>query len=244
MKKTFFYVVFLLMVTITTSCVLLNPVYDNLKLSASEVTVEEGDKATFEIISGSGDYLITVVDTRIGVATLSGTTVVVKGVKEGETVITVFDRVSHQRIAVGVKVSSYVSLFIDPIAVSTAQEFRSSYKDRGGEIEIVSPNEEFYRPNSYCTFNRGTEKEYQYYHYQGGNAYRQYVMLFVKLNSYYTLESITKWLTRKYSFEYRNERGESFYSALENTLPRKAIFYHDKEKNQISITFENPTFFE
>ncbi|ATA88616.1 hypothetical protein CGC58_02015 [Capnocytophaga stomatis] len=108
MKKTFFYVVFLLVVTITTSCVLLNPVYDNLKLSASEVTVEEGDKAAFEIISGSGDYLITVVDTRIGVATLSGTTVVIKGIKEGKSSIIVFDKNTDERAVVEINITKLI----------------------------------------------------------------------------------------------------------------------------------------
>ncbi|MFK8266248.1 hypothetical protein [Capnocytophaga cynodegmi] len=107
MKRTFLYVVMLLLSIITTSCVIISPI-DNLKLSTSEVTVEIEDYATCTIESGSGDYAVFVANTNIATATLSGTTVIVEGINKGETSVKVVDKQTNQEAIVKAKITDLV----------------------------------------------------------------------------------------------------------------------------------------
>ncbi|GIJ96473.1 hypothetical protein CAPN001_10420 [Capnocytophaga stomatis] len=139
MKKALFYVVFLLISTITTHCVLIAPAYDDLKLSTSEVIVEEGDEANFEIISGSRDYVITIADTEVVTATLSGTTVELKGIKKGETTITVTDKGNIQQTTVSVKVHRKVPRITFTTTKAIGEKFVIRLRcDAGAWIDLNS----------------------------------------------------------------------------------------------------------
>ncbi|MDO5105818.1 hypothetical protein [Capnocytophaga sp.] len=240
MRRTINYVVMLLLVVTTIGCEK-DKQTESLKVSVTNLEVEADDKATFEIISGSGNYSVTVTDTKIATATFSETTVTVNGIKEGETTVIVLDKISHQQVVVKVKIHPYIPLFIDPIPVSTSNEFVNSYRHTGGEIIVKNAMEELYRPYSICIFNKGTEKEYQYSHYQGGNAYRSYVILSVSLNSYYTLASITKWLEKKYTL-LKSSDTTNFYRVKDTTLLIEAILSYKKENNSVIIEFQVPSY--
>lgn len=76
-----------------------------LTLSAKAVNIEAGSTATVEIISGSGDYGLSVVGEDYVTASLSGNVITVQGLKVGTAYITVRDNVTGQTASVSVIVT-------------------------------------------------------------------------------------------------------------------------------------------
>lgn len=107
MRRTINYVVMLLLVVTTIGCEK-DKQTESLKVSVTNLEVEADDKATFEIISGSGNYSITVTDTKIATATFSGTTVTVNGIKEGKSSVMVFDKNTSEQAIVEVDITKLI----------------------------------------------------------------------------------------------------------------------------------------
>lgn len=108
MKKAIFGVVMLLFMVTATSCVQEAPIKD-LKVSVLKLSVENESETTIDIVSGSGSYFVSSVNADIATATLSGTTVVVKGISEGETSVEITDKVTNQKAVVKVSVIKLVA---------------------------------------------------------------------------------------------------------------------------------------
>ncbi|MDO4228601.1 MAG: hypothetical protein Q4C98_02195 [Capnocytophaga sp.] len=123
MKRNFIYAVLVVIISAAVGCVEITPVYDNLQVSTSEITVEAQDEATFEITSGSGNYSVNSNNQAIVTATLSGTTVVVNGVQEGESTVVVVDNTSKQEVSVKVIVQKLVPRIIFKTAKAIGQDF-------------------------------------------------------------------------------------------------------------------------
>lgn len=108
MKKAIFNVVMLLFMVTITSCVQETPIKE-LKVSVLNLSVENESETTIDIESGSGSYFVSSVNADIATATLSGTTVIVKGVNEGETSVEITDKTTNQRAVVKVSVTKLVA---------------------------------------------------------------------------------------------------------------------------------------
>ncbi|GHV39809.1 hypothetical protein FACS1894179_05300 [Bacteroidia bacterium] len=65
---------------------------NNLALESSGVSVDLGGTATVKITNGNGDYKVTPADTTIATATVTKDVITIKGVKAGETTLTVKDK--------------------------------------------------------------------------------------------------------------------------------------------------------
>ena len=78
-------------------------VWDNLTLSQSSIDICPGNSNTVKITSGNGDYTVSVDKPNIATATLSGTTISIKGEAKGTAKVTVKDK-SGQTAEINVKV--------------------------------------------------------------------------------------------------------------------------------------------
>ncbi|MDO5105819.1 hypothetical protein [Capnocytophaga sp.] len=110
---------------------------ESLKVSVTNLEVEADDKATFEIISGSGNYSVAVTDTKIATTTFSKTTVTVKGIKEGKSSVIVFDKNTNEQAIVEVDITKLIPRMTftttEPIGNTlTLGLFGSEYE--GGEL--------------------------------------------------------------------------------------------------------------
>lgn len=79
-------------------------VYPNLKVSTGAVSLREEETRTAEITAGSGSYSVQAADDAIAKASLSGTTITVKGVKKGKTSVIVKDTKSNLSASIEVTV--------------------------------------------------------------------------------------------------------------------------------------------
>ncbi len=145
MKKFFAYVVAALFVIMAANCSKKDTeevIYDSLKVNTQEVTMRVNKEASFGIESGSGDYGVTSADSSIATVSLSGKNVVVSGVKEGETTITVLDKKSGQKATVKAKVSAgLVELDIDvdsEVSVLSGTSTEINISAGNGVYEVVS----------------------------------------------------------------------------------------------------------
>lgn len=82
------------------------PIIPDLALSAQEITLDARTTKTVEIISGSGNYTVSVDPPTYAAASLDGSVITIKGLKEGPAVVTVEDKVSHQTAAINVTVNA------------------------------------------------------------------------------------------------------------------------------------------
>lgn len=111
MKKIFAYVVAVLVIVTAANCskkedvIQEKEVYENLKLSSESIAIRVGNEAPFTIEAGSGEYEIVVAEEKIATYSTSQKQVVVKGVAQGETVVTVTDKKTNQKATVKVVVS-------------------------------------------------------------------------------------------------------------------------------------------
>lgn len=78
----------------------------SLSLSAVELTVNEGESASVDILSGSGDYSVSVEKGDIASAAIEGNKVIVTGLKEGSTSMSVKDNASGAEASVEVTVEA------------------------------------------------------------------------------------------------------------------------------------------
>lgn len=78
----------------------------SLSLSAVELTVNEGESASVDILSGSGDYSVSVEKGNIASAAIEGNKVIVTGLKEGSTSMSVKDNASGAEASVEVTVEA------------------------------------------------------------------------------------------------------------------------------------------
>ena len=78
----------------------------DLALSAQEITLDARTTKTVEIISGSGNYTVSVDPPTYAAASLDGSVITIKGLKEGPAVVTVEDKVSHQTADIKVTVNA------------------------------------------------------------------------------------------------------------------------------------------
>ena len=78
----------------------------DLALSAQEITLDARTTKTVEITSGSGNYTVSVDPPTFAAASLDGSVITIKGLKEGPAVVTVEDKVSHQTAAINVTVNA------------------------------------------------------------------------------------------------------------------------------------------
>lgn len=78
----------------------------SLSLSAVELTVNEGESASVDILSCSGDYSVSVEKGDIASAAIEGNKVIVTGLKEGSTSMSVKDNASGAEASVEVTVEA------------------------------------------------------------------------------------------------------------------------------------------
>lgn len=79
-----------------------------LQLSTQELSLTAGSTTTVEITSGNGDYSVSVDKPTIATATLSGTTISIKGEAKGTAKLTVKDK-SGQTAEISVNVKEFIS---------------------------------------------------------------------------------------------------------------------------------------
>lgn len=72
------------------------PVRDDLTISQGDDNMVIGQKLTFQIVTGSGNYTVTSSNPAVVTAELQGTTVILTGIGDGETTITVADTEYNQ----------------------------------------------------------------------------------------------------------------------------------------------------
>ncbi len=118
-----------------------------LKLSDNNVSVMEMQTVTVDVLSGSKKYKAESKDPTKALAEVSGEVVSIKGVKQGETNITVTDLQTKQTQLINVKilpipdlvVSAYkVEVFIDSIAELTIKSGSGSYKVESQDDEVLT----------------------------------------------------------------------------------------------------------
>ena len=80
-----------------------------LELSVGSIFLNEGESTTVEITSGNGDYAISVDKPSIATASVSGTTITIKGVSKGTAKVTVKDK-SGQTAEINVNVWDNLTL--------------------------------------------------------------------------------------------------------------------------------------
>ena len=81
------------------------PIHD-LVISQYSVELDARTTKTVEIISGSGNYTVSVDPPTYAAASLDGSVITIKGLKEGPAVVTVEDKVSHQTADIKVTVNA------------------------------------------------------------------------------------------------------------------------------------------
>lgn len=80
-------------------------VWDNLTLSQSSVNINVGNDVTVEITSGSGNYTVTSNNEAVASASVSGSIITIRGVKEGTTTIVVADTQTQQTATIDITVT-------------------------------------------------------------------------------------------------------------------------------------------
>lgn len=82
--------------------------YSDIKLSTEKITIKENEKATFTIKNSSGDLSVTSNDEKIATVSINKLEVSVKGVKEGNTKIIIYDKVTKQTVTLPVVVQKSI----------------------------------------------------------------------------------------------------------------------------------------
>ncbi|GIM52523.1 formylglycine-generating enzyme family protein [Capnocytophaga cynodegmi] len=143
MKKFFAYVAIVLMVMITaTNCSKKDEVtYDDLKLSIqNDVLIRVGESASFKIDAGSGGYEVVSSDNSVVTASISNSSVTLKGITAGKAIVTVLDKKTNQRSSVKVSISKeLLNLELDAKEVSllVGQEGVVNISSGNGKYEVV-----------------------------------------------------------------------------------------------------------
>lgn len=77
------------------------PSYSELKLDKTDVIIQadgENPTAQISIVSGNGNYKLTVADENVATATLNGNQIVLNGLKNGTTIVTVVDWAKYSSV--------------------------------------------------------------------------------------------------------------------------------------------------
>jgi hypothetical protein len=109
-------------------------VTQNLHLSATKLSLVEGNSGTVEITAGSGEYGVTNLNSDKAKATLQGTTITIEALAVGEAKVVVTDMKTGQKIIIEVTVTQKTTY--PDIALST-QEIHLNVGEIG-QIEITS----------------------------------------------------------------------------------------------------------
>ena len=80
------------------------PVYPNLQLSQTQLSIDKGNSGTVEITSGNDNYTVESSDPSVATATLTGNTITIEALIAGQTTITVTDTQSSQTATIAVTV--------------------------------------------------------------------------------------------------------------------------------------------
>ena len=105
-------------------------VYNNLAISATSISIKEGETSTIYITSGSGQYGVTNLGGSIASATLQGTTIQIKGLSIGNAEVVVTDILSGQQIIIKVYVKKKEEPSTSPEAIDlglTSRTLWASY---------------------------------------------------------------------------------------------------------------------
>lgn len=144
MRKIITYVVAFMMIAVATNCTE-EVMYDDLVVNVKDLSLRVGETTAFKVEAGSGKYQLTSDNKDVAAGNLSESTVTVKGVSVGETVLTVYDTGSEQKALVKVTVKkSLEDLTLDRTEVNVApkETIAVSIKSGNGnyELAVANPN--------------------------------------------------------------------------------------------------------
>lgn len=154
MRKIITYVVAFMMIAVATNCTE-EVMYDDLVVNVKDLSLRVGETTAFKVEAGSGKYQLTSDNKDVAAGNLSESTVTVKGVSVGETVLTVYDTGSEQKALVKVTVKkSLEDLTLDRTEVNVApkETIAVSIKSGNGNYELAVAN-----PNIARAFVKGNE---------------------------------------------------------------------------------------
>ena len=98
----------------------------NLTVSATSVDLMAGENSSIKVTSGSGGYSVSSSNSAVATASISGSVITVKGIKQGTTYVTVTDYNTNQTVKINVSVTdnltlSNSSLIVKPNGTATAK---------------------------------------------------------------------------------------------------------------------------
>lgn len=124
---------------LTLSCSEDLPTYSELTVSKTDVFIQadgQNPKETVNITSGNGNYKLDIADDNIATATVEGNSIIINGLHNGATTITVIDWTKHSAI-INVKVKEDFELKTDKEEVTL---FLNDEKKNTALINITSGN--------------------------------------------------------------------------------------------------------
>ncbi|GIM52295.1 SUMF1/EgtB/PvdO family nonheme iron enzyme [Capnocytophaga cynodegmi] len=142
MRKIITYFVAFFVLVTSASCVK-GIEYDDLKLSTEKGSLRVGEKVTFKITSGSGEYDVMSVQENIVKVSKSETEVTLTGINKGETTVSVEDKVTGQKMSVKVTVHKALedlSLDKSEINVAPKESGILNVKTGNGTYELTVAN--------------------------------------------------------------------------------------------------------
>lgn len=144
MRKIFTYVAAFIMIAMAAGCTE-DVMYDDLVVSAKDASLRVGETTAFEVKTGSGKYEVTSEDVNVATVSISKSTVTVKGVRAGETTVTVYDKGNEQKAIVKVSVKKALeNLALDRTEVNVAPKETVAVNIKSGngnyELLVVNPD--------------------------------------------------------------------------------------------------------
>lgn len=142
--------------------------YEKITVSTSHLDLQVGNSSTIQILTGSGDYWISYLQNsdRILNATISGNTVIVKALKEGNGQFMINDRKTGFAICIGVTIAENIVLSDLKLAQTSTQNL---ILNESLDILITSGNGQYTATSSYNEVataeitTRNTSNQINYY---------------------------------------------------------------------------------
>ena len=91
--------------------------FAKLKLSTTQLTIQLGNKATINILEGSGDYNCQMADTKVATAVLENNIITINSIAIGKSNLIVTDKKSNEQVKVEISVTEAATPMPDGVIV-------------------------------------------------------------------------------------------------------------------------------